>query len=109
MNELESFIQSLNQRDIELHHIQVEYKCDYTTLAWKIVPSTCSISQILLYVPCQQNNPLVNIITNQTRITLSSETLLDQTTGELVDVHISTLGGHNCPRLLDAVRYNGNH
>ena len=112
-SELESFLQSLNQRDIELNHWQIVHKENYTILAWKIIPSNCSISQVLSYAPCscQQTDARFNITTNKTKVTLSSENFKDQITGELVEFEISSgLSDQpldECLRLLDTVRFNG--
>ena len=109
-SELESFIQSLNQRNIELNHQQIEYTENYTTLAWKIIPRDCAVSQIQLHAPCQQTNPHFNISTNETKITVPSESFNDQITGELIDFNISSVSDQSsdgCPGLLDTVRFNG--
>ena len=102
---------SITQRmNIELNHKQLVYAENYTVLSWKIFSSNCSISQVLSYAPCQQNNPRFNITTNETEITLSSEKFRDQMTGELIDFEISSLSDQmidDCPNLSDKVRLNG--
>jgi hypothetical protein len=104
--ELESFLQNLNQRDIELDHQHIVYIENYTTLAWKIIPINCSVSQILSYTPCQHNNPTIyNITTDNKRFTLPSTSFRNQMTGELVDFNIST--SLRCPQLSDTLRFNG--
>ena len=109
-SELESFLQSLNQRNIELNHRQIAYEGNHTTLAWKIIPNNCSISQIQSYAPCQQNNAHFNITINETKITLPLESFNDQLSGELIDFSISSISDQSsddCPQLLDTVRFNG--
>ena len=96
---------------IELNHQQLVYAENYTVLSWKIFSSNCSVSQVLSYAPCQQNNPRFSITTNETEITLSSESFRDQMTGELIDFEISSLSDQmildDCPNMLDKVRLNG--
>ena len=107
---MESFLQSLNRRDIELNHQQIVYEENYITLAWKIIPNNCSVSQTSSYAPCQQTNAHFNITTNETKVTLSSESFNDQITGELIDFDILSLSDQpsdDCHGLLDTVRFNG--
>ena len=102
---MESFLQSINQRDIELDHQHIVFVKNYTTLAWNIIPKNCSVRQILSYTPCQQNNPVIyNITTSNKTFTLSSMSFRDQMTGELVDFNIST--SLECSHLSDTLRFN---
>ena len=99
-------MQTLNQREIELNHRQIVYEESYTTLAWKIISHNCSVSQILSYTPCQQNNN-ISVTTNEMKIIFPSESFKNQTTGEFIDFEISGQPSDECPRLLDRVRFNG--
>ena len=98
--------------NIELNHQQLVFAENYTILSWKIPSSNCSVSQVLSYAPCQQNNPHFSITTNETEIILSSENFRDQITGELIDFEIMSSSNQNlmiddCPNLLDKIRLNG--
>ena len=97
---------------LELNHRLVQYGSINTTLAWKIVPveDDCNTSHILSYRQCEQSNVDLNFTTEDEMITLSSASL--RLSGELADFSLSSSSSssqsENCPRLLDAVRFNGN-
>ena len=79
-------------RAIEIDDQHIIYGPVNATLAWQTIPelSNCTISQILSYVPCQHNNPIVNYTeTEDMRVILSSDSL--QSAGELIDFNISTV------------------
>ena len=87
-----------SQSYIELDHQCIEYGSDSTTLACKISvteQSNCSVSQILSYPSCQQNDEYADINIDM-RVTLSPESL-HQISGELTDFSQSDQPTLECP------------
>lgn len=109
-DELETFMNS-SVRMIEIDHQHILFGPANTTLAWKIIPGicNCTTSQILSYVSCQLNDPIVNIEMIDTRVIVSLDSL--QLKGELIDFDISTLSAQSrveCQNLSEIVIFNGN-
>ena len=107
---------SLGVSDIVFDHQRTVFGSINTTLAWVITidDNSCTMSHILSYLPCQSSNTpgpaQVNVITNETEVTVQSENL--RISGHLADFNISSLSEQpsaegKCPILPVIIRVNG--
>ena len=98
---------------MEVKHNETEYGGSNITLAWQILNSTCSTSQLMSHLPCDADNSdrAYDLLTNDTRAIIPSENLRTSA-GSPAYFNLTSLDDLMdsetvCPNVLDSLRFNG--